>query len=110
MPEFIEIDGGWPEVPEPEGGWQKSCVIADHEWELEIEEGAVILHAINPCSAEQIEAMGPDGWPVCRDRYWEREDIVMYKRVPVKVRHVDDSIPSTPNGPAEYGFYLELEL
>lgn len=90
-----------------EGPREKSCSVADHKWELEIEDGTVSLIATDPCPEEKAAKMD---WPVCRQQYWDREDIYMAKNVPVKVRHVDDSTPSTPSGPAEYGFYLEIEL
>jgi hypothetical protein len=111
MPKFnepIHIDFA-PDVDEPEGGWEKACTVEDHSWEMELEEGAAILHPTDPCSDEKIAAMGPYAWPVCRERYWDQLDIVMHERIPVKVTHVDDSSPAGPWGPAEYGFYIKVK-
>lgn len=107
-----DLDLFFDEPPKPpREGWKPACRVSDHEWELSIEEGEVTLHCKNPHTDEEAEQMDPDqGIPVCKESYWDRMDIFMPKRVPVKVRHVDDSTPDTPNGPAEYGFYLELEL
>jgi hypothetical protein len=102
---FDIIDLEEPE--EPEGGWDKSCVIADHQWELVIEEGIASISATDPCSEEKAKRME---WPVCRQPYWEREDLAINFRLPVKVTHIDDSSPAGPWGPAEYGFYIEVEL
>lgn len=104
------LDEEIPERKEPEGGWKTPCIIADHKWALEIEEGKVELVCLDPhpeSFAEECNDGG--GLPVCLFPYWEREDLITVNAIPAKVTHVDDSTPSTPNGPAEYGFYIEIE-
>jgi hypothetical protein len=97
------------QMKEPEGGWTKPCVIADHEWELDIEEGMASLVPTNPHTEEEVARMDPSlGSGICAYPYWEREDLFVEGRIPVKVEHVDDSSPSTPAGPAEYGFYVKV--
>jgi hypothetical protein len=48
----------------------------------------------------------PHASPVCFAGIDSEE---IYAEIPVTVTYVDDSTPSTPYGPAEYGHYLEVE-
>jgi hypothetical protein len=102
-----------PEAVPPPGGWRKpTCTFESHRWELEVEGGRADLTCTDPCdsrpdehvrSAPLFDPAEPP--PVCLFP-WEPEDIVM--DIPVTVTYVDDSTPSTPAGPAEYGYYLEV--
>lgn len=112
MPEIRwEIDNEPPPFPKkPEGGWNKACGLDDHKWDLVVEDGKASLNCRDPHSEEFCGLVDPNGPPpVCGYPYWVQEDIYI-ESIPVKVKHVDDSTPSTPAGPAEYGFYLEIEV
>jgi hypothetical protein len=99
-----------PEPVEPEGGWKKACTVADHKWALEIEEGRAQMVCLDPHPESFAAEVDPvRGSPVCLMPYWESDDIGTVNPIPVKFEHVDDSTPSTPNGPAEYGFYMTIE-
>jgi hypothetical protein len=88
----------------PPGGWRKpTCTFASHSWELEVEGGRANLTCKDPCDPALFDPARLE--PLCLFP-WEPEDLVM--DIPVTVTHVDDSTPSTPAGPAEYGFYLEI--
>jgi hypothetical protein len=97
-----------PEPVEPKGGWKKACVVADHKWALEVEEGRVQLVCQDPHPPEFAQQVDPArGAPCCLEPYWESDDVgTGSDPIPVKFEHVDDSTPSTPAGPAEYGFYM----
>lgn len=106
--EVVEAVFDRPEPVEPEGGWKKACQVEDHRWTLSVEEGRAELVCLDPHPQQFAEEVDPQrGMPVCLDPYWEPEDL--FAEVAVQVRHVDDSSPSTPAGPAEYGFYLEIK-
>jgi hypothetical protein len=98
-----------PERRKPDGGWKKPCNVADHKWGLFIEEGQAILECLDPHPESFAAECDPQcGIPVCADQYWLREDVHMNRHIPVAVEHIDDSTPSTPNGPAEYSFYIQI--
>lgn len=94
---------------EPKGGWKEICIIADHKWSLEVEGGSASLRCLDPHPEEFSNQVNPVyGPPVCLSQYWESDDLHC-EGIPVQVRHVDDSTPSTPMGPAEYGFWIEIK-
>lgn len=94
---------------EPADGWKEPCQLADHKWTLVIEDGQVRLECVDPHPESFINEIRPDRrYPACLDHYWQAEDLYC-DGIPVKVTHIDDSTPSTPNGPAEYGFYITVE-
>jgi hypothetical protein len=72
---------------------------------LEIEDGNVHLACKDSCDPALFDPSAPT--PVCLVG-WLAEDLIA--EVPVTVTYVDDSTPSTPAGPAEFGFYLEIQL
>lgn len=103
------LDEEIPERKEPEDGWKKPCIIADHKWALKIEEGRAYLECVDPHLESFINEVDPQyGPPVCLERYWEHEDLGTVEAIPVKVTHVADSISAGPWG-TEYGFYIEIE-
>ena len=107
--EFLSTDDDPEPREEPESGWKKSCTIADHRWGLDIEEGKVILKCLDPHPEEFVNEIDPyHGLPVCLDPYWVSEDLGGEIKE-VHVEHVDDSTPSTPEGPAEYGYYIVIK-
>ena len=101
------FDGREPK--EPEGGWKPACKIKDHTWVAEVEEGILSIRPSDRHTDEQIAEMDPRGPSPACVHWWEREDLVM-SEFPVKVKVVDDSTPSTPAGPAEYGYWIEVEV
>lgn len=108
--EIVDWDEPLPERKEPEGGWKKACTVVDHKWALEVEGGKVSLVCLDPHPETFMDEVDPEyGAPVCLDQYWERDDLNTPRAIPVKVKHIQDNTPSTPNGPAEYGFWIEIE-
>lgn len=118
MGKLVFESAGLFEEPEPleppEGGWLKpTCSWESHKWHMEIEDGKVSVHCTDPCGpAEHFDPSLPV--PVCvamQEGYFEPEDFgtdAWNQPWPVKLTYVDDSTPSTPAGPAEYGFYFTL--
>lgn len=106
MIEFAD-DDIFAERPEPEGGWLPvTCNFSSHRWGLEAEEGVARLRCLDKCDLSRIDPSGPI--PCCDDTYFLPEDVVTAAPIPVRVVFVDDSTPSTPDGPAEYGYWLEI--
>lgn len=100
--EFVETNP-FDERKPPEGGWHKpSCTFSGHHWALEIEQGQVSFHCLDPCDPDLYEWV-----PSCHNEFYA-EDCFTPERIPVALKWVDDSTPSTPAGPAEYGFYIEV--
>jgi hypothetical protein len=96
-----------PERPILEEGWAKPCGFDDHQWGIELEDGRARLVCLDPCDLDNI-CCDPNGpLPTCAVR-WEAEDLVTSRPIPVTLEFVDDSTPSTPNGPAEFGFWIEV--
>lgn len=94
-----------PEPVPPEGGWKRVlCTFASHSWSLEVENGRVGLNCTDPCDGRLFNPLGLT--PVCLYP-WEPEDLFA-ESIPVTVTHINDSTPSTPSGPAEYSYYLEV--
>lgn len=103
----IEVDP-LPEPRVPEGGWRHvTCTWESHKWHLWLEDGKFSIQCADPCDLNQIDPASGKGLPVC---HWEfyPEDCGTPEPIPVKLTYVDDSTPSTPAGPAEYGFYIEV--
>jgi hypothetical protein len=97
-----------PVVPAepPEGGWRRPCDFGDHRWSVQIEEGQATLICEDPCTPEGFDPNGRT--PTCHCD-WPSEDVSFAERIPVTVRFINDSTPSTVDGPAEYGYWLEIE-
>jgi hypothetical protein len=81
---------------------EPTCSFESHRWVLDIEDGHASIDCLDPCE----DVFDPDGLiPVCLAGV-EPEEI--FAQIPVTVTYVDDSTPSSIDGPAEYGFYLEV--
>lgn len=107
MPKFVEFDLDIPDLVEPPEGWHEiTCSFDSHKWGVELEEGNYRVVCLDPCDMEKFNPAG-SGIPAC---HWEiyPEDFHTPAPIPVKLNYVDDSTPSTPMGPAEYGFYVEV--
>lgn len=90
----------------PQGGWlEPTCTFEFHQWILEIEDGRVCILCVDPCDPELFNPNSRI--PTCLAP-WESEDYSTPEPIPVKLTYVNDSTPSTPAGPAEYGFYIEV--
>ncbi len=95
-----------PEPMAPEGGWHKpDCTFESHSWVLEVEDGRFQVICADPCDAALFDPSEPT--PRCLHD-WEPEDFHTPEPLPVQLVYVDDSTPSTPAGPAEYDFYIEV--
>ena len=105
----FEIDENWVEPPEPTpppGGWRPiTCTFASHNWTLEVEDGRASIMCADPCDVNLFDPSSRST-PVCLCD-WQPEDFSTPDGIPVALTYVDDSTPSTPAGPAEYGFYIE---
>lgn len=101
----IDLSEPAPDPTPPPGGWAKPCGFEDHAWVLEVDEGRATIHAADPCDLSRFDPSGPT--PTC-EILWEPEDLGTVAPIPVNVTLVNDSTPSTPAGPAEYSFYIEL--
>jgi hypothetical protein len=105
-----EIDTDWIELPEPTpppGGWLKpTCSFASHSWTLEIDEGRAYIQCADPCDPALFDPAAGNT-PVCLVE-WQPEDHCTPDPIPVRLVFVDDSTPSTPAGPAEWGYYIEV--
>lgn len=104
--DFSEI---FPEPEEPEGGWiQPTCTWESHKWALEIEDGSFHIKCLDPCDMTKIDPNATI--PVCEwgMNYCEPTDFgtPWDAPMPIRLEFVDDSTPSTPMGPAEYGYYI----
>jgi hypothetical protein len=108
----VELDLLWqetdplPERKPPAGGWRKPCLIEAHRWGIELEDGRASVVCLDPCDPDLFDS-GAQGTPACLHE-WYAEDFCTVEPIPVAATYVDDSTPSTPAGPAEYGFYVEL--
>jgi len=95
-----------PDPEPPEGGWHvPTCTFESHHWTLEIEYGRVSISCADPCDESLFNPARPG--PMCLHD-WQPEDYSTPEPIPVKLTYVDDSTPSTPAGPAEYGYYIEI--
>lgn len=95
-----------PEPDPPEGGWHvPTCSFDTHCWTLEIEDGHVSISCVDPCDGDLFN---PSGSPPMCLHDWQPEDYSTPEPIPVKLTFVNDSTPSTPAGPAEYGYYIEV--
>lgn len=93
-----------PEPTPPPGGWMPiTCSFESHRWELDVEEGRASVRCADPCDPDLFEPGGRTPACLCD---WLAEDFFTPEPIPVHVKYVDDSSPSTPNGPAEWGYYL----
>lgn len=106
-----QVDADWEPPQPPEGGWKEpkpGCSWETHRWALSIEDGRASIQCSDPCEGpfdpeKPIPACSPHlDMPMAEDIYIED--------LPVRVHYVDDSTPSTPVGPAEYGYYFEIEV
>lgn len=91
-------------TPPPEGWHPITCTWESHQWTLDVEDGRAFVACADPCEPLHDPA-GPI--PVCLCE-WQPEDLFTPDSIPVRLVYVDDSTPSTPAGPAEYGFYIEV--
>ncbi len=99
----FEVDRSIP----PPGGWVKpTCTFESHKWALEIEDGHAHIHCCDPCDPSAFDPSA--GQATCASDLWNQEDFHTPGAIPVRLTYVDDSTPSTPAGPAEYGFYIEV--
>ncbi len=96
-----------PDREPPEGGWQPHCKVQDHLWKVEFDgPGGVSLVCVDPCSEEKLASYEPNGViPGCD--LCDLEELGG-ETEPFKLRWHDDSVPSTPAGPAEYGGWFEV--
>jgi hypothetical protein len=111
-----DCDEGWVIVDEY--GLLPPCTVEDHTWVLEFDAGSYHVSCKNPHTPIEIEAMyrysqqdasmGNWRYPVCGDDVGDYVHTGIAGEIEVKLNHVDDSTPSTPAGPAEYGYYLEI--
>jgi hypothetical protein len=103
---WVEVDP-LPELQPPEGGWREiTCTWESHTWHLWLEDGKFSIQCADPCDLNQFDPAAGK-MPLC---HWEfdPEDCGTPEPIPVRLTYVDDSTPSTPMGPAEYGFYIEV--
>jgi hypothetical protein len=92
------------------------CKVEDHTWVIEFDAGSHSVSCKNPHTPIEREAMDRYNlaqgkgfyFPVCGDDVGDYVGTGVAGEIEVKLRHVDDSTPSTPAGPAEYGYYLEI--
>lgn len=95
-----------PEPVEPDGGWQEAtCSFESHKWALEVEDGHTGVRCLDPCDPAMFRPSGPT--PTCLVD-WPIEDFFSGEPLPVALTYVEDSTPSTPAGPGEYGYYIEV--
>lgn len=111
MPKFM-IDTGYSESlgerTPPEGGWHEpTCTFDSHNWTLEVEDGRVNIRCMDPCDPDLFSMV--DRIPTCLCD-WQQEDYVTAEPIPIKLHYVDDSTPSTVDGPAEWGYWIEISL
>lgn len=93
-----------PERTEPEGGWQPACKVQDHLWKIECDAGHLGLVCVDPCSEEKLDTYDLAGMtPGCL----LDAEMVGGETPPFKLKYIDDSTPSGPWGPAEYGGWFE---
>jgi hypothetical protein len=92
-------------VPPPEGWHPITCDFTTHKWTLEVEDGKAHIACADPCDPAWFE---PGGRTPCCLCDWQPDDFHTPHPIPVTLTYVDDSTPSTPAGPAEYGFYIEV--
>lgn len=125
----LNLDPFEPPPPDtlPDGRWQfydddgsvivaqpielmKPCRFEDHLWILEFEENRVSVRPKDRHSAIEREAMRRASYTegIC-SCYAEVTDNMLYGTMTVKIQYHDDSSPSGPWGPAEYGYYLTIE-
>lgn len=107
MPSFLDPE--WMETPPdrepPAEGWHKPCDFADHRWVLDVEDGRACVRCADPCDPNVYDLAGRTPTCLCD---WQPEDFHTPEPLPVVLTYVDDSTPSTPAGPAEYGYYIEV--
>lgn len=95
-----------PEISPPEGGWQTpDCTFESHSWMLEIDNGRASIMCTDPCNPDLFDPEGRT--PTCQCD-WQPEDYSTPDPIPVTLTYVDDSTPSGPWGPSEYGYYIEV--
>lgn len=90
----------------PLEGWHEPCDFEDHQWGLTVEEGRASLWCLDPCDADVYDPAGSQ--PACL-QWWENDDLCTPEPIPVRPVFVDDSTPSGPWGPAEYGYWIDLK-
>lgn len=97
----------WEDDPTPpQGGWREpDCSFEGHKWTLEIEQGHIYISCVDPCDPKLFNPNGRT--PICIVP-WESEDYITPEPIPVKLTYVDESTPSSPAGPVEYGFCIEV--
>jgi hypothetical protein len=90
------------------------CTLDDHTFVIELDGGSFSVRAKDPHSAVECEAMvrwaeanGRYPMPMCdvHDDYIQNG---LAGEIEVKLTHIDDSTPSTPSSPAEYGYWIEF--
>lgn len=108
---FDEYTGGQFDAPiePPVEGWHEPCTVQSHKWAIELDEGIARLVCADRCPDPNV--YDPAGiTPAClMSDYWVREDLQTEGSIPVEITLVDDSTPSTPDGPAEYGFWIDVK-
>jgi hypothetical protein len=96
-----------PERQPPPGGWQPiTCTFESHTWHLDVESGHATITCADPCDPDVLD-LSSGNLPACLCD-WQPEDFGTAEPIPVRLTYVDDSTPSTPMGPAEYGYYIEV--
>lgn len=107
----LDSDPPTPADPQPpEGGWRiPDCTFASHHWMLTVEDGHASVACVDPCDdAYHPRLFDPAlPTPVCMHE-WDPSDFFTPDGIPVALTYVDDSTPSTPAGPAEYSYYIEV--
>lgn len=86
-----------------------ACKVGDHRWKIEFDAGTINVYALDPCDRIKRESMIRNhGYPACSEKDgWVRDGLS--GEIEIKLTYVDDSTASTPAGPAEYGYYIEVE-
>lgn len=92
-----------PETVPPPGGWRQiTCSFESHRWVLHVEGGRASISCADSCDPTWFDPAGRTPACLCD---WQPEDF-FGEDIPVALEYVDDSTPSTPAGPAEYGYYI----
>lgn len=94
-----------PDPVPPPGGWTlATCRVETHRWHLDLDDGSFHITCMDPCEGH-FDPSAPQ--PVCRHDF-EPHDFTTPDPLAITLTYVDDSTASTPAGPAEYGFYIEV--
>lgn len=107
-----ELTEPLPDPIPPPGGWHEiTCTFESHKWELTVEDGYVSVQCTDPCDdpfkPKLFDPSKPA--PICLHD-WQPEDFFTPEPIPVTCQIVHESTPSTPAGPAEYSYYIEVRV